>query len=198
MTRQTLLIIPLVFISTSCGHSENTDNTLDSKVPKVTVLQKDNKVDSALISERNNTFESKAPDTTVSQKDKRVKNALIFINNYVDNVKKMNKAVGIIEWVNLNSLATKRFKTEVKEIIDNAHKQDPELGLGADPIIDAQDIPDEGFELESLDEITNYLTVKGKDLPEFKLTMKVIRENGNWLVDGCGIVNIPDDKIAKR
>lgn len=66
MTRQTLLIIPLVFISTSCGHSENTDNTLDSKVSKVTVLQKDNKVDSALISERNNTFESKAPDTTVS------------------------------------------------------------------------------------------------------------------------------------
>jgi hypothetical protein len=41
------------------------------------------------------------------------------------------------------------------------------------------------------------LTIR-KDWTEFKLTMKVIEENGNWLVDGCGIVNIPQDKRAER
>ncbi|MBK6833593.1 MAG: hypothetical protein IPG89_04680 [Bacteroidetes bacterium] len=72
------------------------------------------------------------------------------------------------------------------------------MGLGADPIVDAQDYPSKGFELESIDEQTNFLIVKGKDMPEFKLTIKVVEENGNWLVDGCGIVNIPKDKRAAR
>jgi len=72
------------------------------------------------------------------------------------------------------------------------------MGLGADPIFDAQDYPSKGFELESIDETTNYLTMKGKDWSEFKLTMKVVEENGKWLVDGCGIVNIPKDKRAAR
>lgn len=62
----------------------------------------------------------------------------------------------------------------MKRIIDLAYKQDPELGLDRDPIFDAQDCPDKGFELDSFDEKTNYLTVKGKNWPEFKLTMEVV------------------------
>ena len=138
------------------------------------------------------------PDSELTTKDNKIKNALTFINNYVDNSNKMNKAIGIIDWVNSNSLTTKTFKTELKKILEDAQKQDPEMGLDADPIFDAQDNPSKGFELESLDEKTNYLTVKGKDWPEFKLTMKVVKENGNWLVDGCGMVNIPNDRRSKR
>ena len=37
----------------------------------------------------------------------------------------------------------------MKRINDDALKQDPELGLGAEPIFDAQDNPSEGCELES-------------------------------------------------
>jgi hypothetical protein len=86
----------------------------------------------------------------------------------------------------------------LKKIIEDAYEKEPEVGLDFDPILDAQDYPDKGFELESLDEKTNYLTVRGKDWADFKLTIKIIEENGNWLVDGCGIINIPTDKRAKR
>lgn len=146
----------------------------------------------------NNAHNTQITQETVSEKENKVKNALAFINAYVKNVNKMNKAIGIMEWVNSNSLTTKSFKAELKRIMKEAYKQDPELGLGADPIFDAQDNPDKGFELETFNEKTHYLIVKGKDWPAFKLTMKIAEENGNWLVDGCGMVNIPTHKKAKR
>lgn len=146
----------------------------------------------------NKSFDDKTDDELISRRENIVGNALRFINGYVENSNKLNQAVDIVDWVNSNELTTKSFKAELKKIIDDARRQDPELGLDADPIFDAQDYPEKGFELESLDEETNYLTVKGKDWPEFKLTMKMTEENGNWLVDGCGIVNVPEDKRAKR
>jgi hypothetical protein len=142
--------------------------------------------------------ESTNTETTVTAKDATFENALTFINGYVDNCNKIQEAIGAIDWVNSNALATASFKTELKKMMDEATEKDPEMGLGADPLFDAQDYPEKGFELESFDEKTNYLTVKGKEWPDFKLTMKVIEENGNWLIDGCGMVNIPSDKKAKR
>lgn len=67
----------------------------------------------------------------------------------------MKESIGIIEWVNSNNLTTNRFKNEVKTIIEDAYSEEPELGLGFDPIFDGQDYPDEGFELESFDSKTN-------------------------------------------
>lgn len=133
-----------------------------------------------------------------SQVEKKTEIALTFINGYVENVNKMNEAVGMIEWVNSNKLVTDGFKKELKRIVEKAYKDDPELGLEADPIFDAQDNPDKGFVIESLDENLNYLTVKGIDWPDLKLTIKLKNENGVWLVDGCGVINIPIEKRAKR
>jgi hypothetical protein len=42
------------------------------------------------------------------------------------------------------------------------------------------------------------VTVVGNDWKEFELVLKVERENNKWLVDGAGVINIPDDKRAKR
>jgi hypothetical protein len=124
--------------------------------------------------------------------------ALKFINGYAENSNEANMMADKIEWVNSSHLTTEDFKIELKRIINDAYKAEPEVGLDFDPILDAQDSPDKGFELESFDEKTNLLTVRGKDWKEFKLTIKIIEENGNWLVDGCGIVNIPTDKRALR
>lgn len=134
-----------------------------------------------------------------NQKDNNpVDIALKFINSYVDNCNKMNASIGVLEWVNSNSLASNRFKAELKKIVEEAHKGDPEMGLEADPIFDAQDYPDKGFELESFDSKTNFVVVKGKNWTDFKLTMKLVLENDNWLVDGCGTINIPNDKRINR
>ncbi|MDV6167556.1 DUF3828 domain-containing protein [Flavobacterium sp. DG1-102-2] len=120
--------------------------------------------------------------------------ALNFINGYVEDCNKEKNSKGVVEWVAASPLATNRLKRELKTMVDEAFKEDPELGLDADPIFDAQDYPEEGFELESLDEKTGYVVVRGKKWKEFTLTLKLVNENGKWLVDGCGIVNIPPDR----
>ncbi len=165
-----IIVILTVFVFSSCGRSENTDRSSETKAPQVSGVKT----------------------------EARVKNALAFINGYVENADKMEKAAGITDWVNSNNLSTKRFKKELKRLMDEAYRKGPESGIDADPIFDAQDYPDRGFKLESFDEKTNYMTVSGINWPEFKLTMKIINENGKWLVDGCGMINIPEDKRAKR
>ena len=133
-----------------------------------------------------------------SEKVNKVDNALKFINGYVEIINKTTDKVVINDWIKSNNLTSKGFQSELIKILDEAYMREPEMGLGFDPILDAQDYPDKGFELESFDGKTNYLTVQGKDWPDFKVTMKIIEVDGNWLVDGCGIINIPYDKRAKR
>lgn len=151
--------------------------------------------------QRSNTEPTKEVSSTESKIDKNqmpVDIALTFINSYVDNCNKMKESIGIIKWVNSNHLTTHRFKTEVKKMIEEAYKIEPEVGLDADPIFDAQDYPDKGFELESFDSNTNFIVVRGKNWQDFKLTIKMVFENDKWLVDGCGIINIPNDKRIAR
>lgn len=138
------------------------------------------------------------PDGTVEtgvQNNAPVDVALAFINGYVENCNKLKESVAVVEWVSANPLATARFKAQVKKQVEEAFRQDPELGLDADPLFDAQDYPDKGFELETYDSKTNYIVLKGKNWPEFKLSLKLVSENGQWLVDGCGNINIP---LAQR
>lgn len=124
--------------------------------------------------------------------------ALTFINDYVANCNKMNEQVGTDEWVESNHLVSKKFIYALQTIINNSYKEDPETGLDFNPIFDAQDWPEEGFELESFNTLTGYYVVRGKKWKEFRLAMKIINENGKWLVDGCGIVNIPYKYRIKR
>lgn len=135
-----------------------------------------------------------AIEPTIEDKADRTQSALAFINEYNDNRNKMAEGVNIVDWVTSNNLTTRRFKEELKILLDEAYKVEPEVGLDFDPILNAQDNPDKGFEIESFDEPTNYLTVKGIDWPDFKVVIKVVEENGNWLVDGCGIINIPKER----
>jgi hypothetical protein len=133
-----------------------------------------------------------------SQDNMPVDIAIQFINAYVDNCNKMKESIGVVEWVNSTQFTTNRFNAELKKMMDEANQLDPEMGLDADPIVDAQDYPESGFELESFDDQTNYIVVKGKDMADFKLTMKMTQENNKWLVDGCGSINIPTDKRIAR
>ncbi len=109
-----------------------------------------------------------------------------------------HKAQKAIMIINIDENISEDIKTELKTIMKEAYKIEPELALNADPIFDAQDYPEKGFELDSFESKTNYVVVKGKDLEDFKLTMKMVLENDNWLVDGCGIINIPINKRITR
>jgi hypothetical protein len=124
--------------------------------------------------------------------------AIAFLNAYVANCTQEKGALSMGEWVSASKLTTTRFKTELTRMLAEAYAEDPELGLDADPVFDAQDYPDKGFELYSFDSKTNYAVAKGKDWPDFKLTVKMVLENNKWLVDGCGIINVPPAKRSPR
>jgi len=109
----------------------------------------------------------------------------------------MNKEIVDSSWVYNNNLLTESFKKRHKFIIDSAYIADPEMGLDADPIFDAQDYPDNGFEIMTTDS-NGFVTVRGKDWKEFILVLKVVSQNDKWLVDGAGIINIPNDKRVER
>lgn len=124
--------------------------------------------------------------------------ALAFINSYIADCNNINKSLGYAAFVDSSNLTTDDFKAKLKKIDDDAYREDPEMGLGFDPIIDAQDYPDKGFELESFDEKNNFIVVRGINWADFKITIKVVFKNNKWLIDGCGIINIPKDRQRKR
>jgi len=137
-----------------------------------------------------------SPDKTENIYDFNV--ALKFINGYaIFCTPRPNRTVDT-NWVRNNSLLTENFKAIYYNLMDSVNKKDPEYGLGFDPIFDAQDFPDKGFEIINSDSIKGFVTLKGKDWPEFVLVLKVVNLNGKSLVDGCGIINIPADKRRKR
>ncbi len=146
----------------------------------------------------NQLSEDKENRTEKTSDNEQVNTALNFINSYIVDCNKMKKSIGYLNFVKSSTLTSNSFKTELQKIVAEAEKEDPELGLGFDPIVDGQDYPDEGFELKQFDSKTNIIVVKGKKWTDFEITMKVILENRKWLVDGCGIINIPKNKQSKR
>jgi hypothetical protein len=140
-----------------------------------------------------NTISSSTEKKTEISQDANV--ALNFINDYAAFCNQKDQDAN---WIRNNSLLTENFKSTYYQLLDSARKEDPELGLGFDPIFDAQDFPDKGFVIVDQDNTTGFVTVKGKDLPEFILVLKISEQNGKWLVDGSGVINILVEKRAKR
>ena len=128
------------------------------------------------------------PDSTV---------ALNFINAYADHCSPGSKSSHDTNWIEKNPLLTDNFKTTYENILDSAKKADPEMGLDFDPIFNAQDFPDKGFEIVKCDKKTGYVTVRGKDWKNFILVIRIVNFDNKWLVDGSGIINIPKNKQAK-
>ena len=120
---------------------------------------------------------------------------LSFINSYVNYCNQAGSDIDLYQWIEKQTTVSSNFKAEFQRIIIEAEKEDPELGLDFDPILDAQDFPDR-FEMES--ENADYLIVKGENWPAFQLTLKLALEEGRWLVDGSGIINVPIEKRARR
>lgn len=116
--------------------------------------------------------------------------ALQFINEYVEHQSNLNENSNTQEWIKNHPLLSDNFKRSYKEINENAIKNDPEIGLGFDPIFNAQDFPDKGFTVAKTDTASGTVLVKGVDWEDFNVSLKVISENGKSLVDGAGMVRI--------
>lgn len=122
--------------------------------------------------------------------------ALQFINDYVDfcNLQFQKKnAVSAEEWIDKNDLVTPHFKTSYLSLLKSAENE----YLDADPILDAQDYPEQGFELSEIKD-DGFLIVQGKAWKEFQVVMKLVQVDNKWLVDACGIINIPSDQRLEK
>jgi hypothetical protein len=128
--------------------------------------------------------------------NKDYKIALKFINDY--NKEFLNPNSEALGWLSENKTVTQNLVQRYKQMLDSAEIADPELGLDFDPIINAQDSDEQGFEIKEIDSILGYVTVSGKSAPDFEIVLKVIEKNGVSLVDGSGVINIPKSKQPKH
>ena len=187
--KQIILILTILSIVSCNKNAENENSEIDTlkdedKKPKT-------EINNQLSEDKENRIEKTSDNVQVNT-------ALNFINSYIVDCNKMKKSVGYLNFVKSSTLTSNSFKTELQKIVDEAEKEDPEMGLDFDPIVNGQDYPDEGFELKYFDSKTNIIVVNGKKWTDFEVTMKVILDNRKWLVNGCGIVNIPKNEQSKR
>jgi hypothetical protein len=122
-----------------------------------------------------------------------------FMNAYAAYLRTSPSSPEAIDaWITGHPLLTENFKSARKQVLADALKNEPEIGLGFDPILDAQDFPDKGFSVVRTDTAGGYVTVAGIGSPDFEVVVKVALQNNRSLVDGAGVVNIPQDKRARR
>jgi hypothetical protein len=125
--------------------------------------------------------------------------ALSFMNTYVKYISADDADAD--QWVAESQTLSTAFKTAYKKLVDDARKEDPELGLDFDPIVDGQDFVEHFDQVKQCNESSGVLIISGK-WPDSKETMEVAvkpsKENDQWLIDGAGVINIPEAEQAQR
>ena len=97
----------------------------------------------------------------------------------------------MIQWVNSNSYLSDAFKQVVQKKITDARKEDPELGLDFDPILNAQDYPDKGYRAKEIQIAGDkaYVVMEGIGAPDFKVSVDLVSINNQWKINGIGHIN---------
>lgn len=127
------------------------------------------------------------PDNSTGEKEMDPQIALDVMNDYVENC---NARKDSDKWVENQKLLTDDFKKDYRKMMEDAWKDDPEMGLGFDPIFNAQDYPEKGFEIKSVDSKTGLVTLQGIDWPDFNVVTRLTKVNGMWLLDGAGVIRM--------
>ena len=165
MLKIKILLLFLILTLISC----------ESKVKTEEQSQTENKVEQ-------NTEQRKV---LTEEQEKKATIALSFVNGYLEH----NDSS--MDWIYNSDLVTDTLKHSLRKMIDEAYKDDPELGLGYDPIISAQDQPSEGYELDYFEKNDDYMMLRGIPEEQFSLKIKLLKDKDNkWRIDGCGDVNL--------
>src|SRR5690606_21128318 len=130
MLMKILTYVSIYLIATTCTSNSGTDTSenVHQDLPEVDVVE-----------------------SSVDYAEPNPQIAVDFINAYIDNVNKMGKSQEIREWIQSSEFVTTAFKTELVKLVTKALEKEPEVGLNYDPILNAQDYPEEGFELTNFD-----------------------------------------------
>lgn len=134
-------------------------------------------------------------EQNIDQREEAIKSGLAFINSYIKYCNEADTNYNLKNWVESNNVLTQIFKNSFRELIKKAEQIDPEVGLGFDPIFNAQDFPTKNMVFESYDPHGQFLKVKALDWDNFSVLIKLIQQDGFWFIDGAGVINIPKDKL---
>ena len=141
--------------------------------------------------EEKGTSLQESQEVTVQKPDPQV--ALDFINAYVENANKREGPLEIRDWFRSSEIITEAMRSALIKMIDEAWEREPEIGLSYDPVFNAQDYPEKGFELKAFDEKQGLVTVEGIEWPGFSRNIRIVIIDGKTLVDGCGVINMPEN-----
>ena len=125
--------------------------------------------------------------------------ALKFVNSYIRYLSK--DAADSEQWVATNQQLMPEFKAAYKKLMTDARKTDPELGLGFDPILDAQDYVDKFTDITNCNAKTGVIWVSGKwNGSASTMQVAVLPKNikNKWLIQGAGVINISKKQQAPR
>lgn len=92
-------------------------------------------------------------------------------------------------WVLDSKAVSRRFKITYKAL-----KKDPDLNF--DPLVDGQDFPNKGW-LPRGCEAGGFVTLRtkpGDHLPGAPVVVRILKNGNGWLIDGAGVINIPESK----
>ena len=114
-----------------------------------------------------------------------------YYKEYLRQPVKGDSDKAMIQWVNSNSYLSDAFKQVVQKKITDARKEDPELGLDFDPILNAQDYPDKGYRAKEIQIAGDkaYVVMEGIGAPDFKLSVELVSINNQWKINGIGDIN---------
>ncbi len=126
--------------------------------------------------------------------------AVKFMNQYLAYTRSVTARSqrSIKSWLQSNILVSPGFVESYKAKEREGLKHDAELGWDSDMIFDASDSPDKGFQLFRCSRNTGYVQLRGIDLPQFKVTVRVASTSQGLKVVGAGMINIPEGERAER
>lgn len=125
---------------------------------------------------------------TVASDTPDVQVALQFMNAYVQHIRE-GAGDDQNRWIVGHPLLTVRCREAWLKMMDKAYKDDPEMGLGFDPFLNAQDYPEKGFEWKGGRDSSGWFRLSGVDWPDFTVPVRVVLEDDAWKVDAAGAVN---------
>lgn len=120
-----------------------------------------------------------------------------FLNDYVALQNKRVSRDETMEWIKKNELLTSEFKDYYLKLQEDALKADPELGLDFDPILNAQDYPEEGFVISTFSSKTGEAVLIGKEWNTFNVTMQLQMKDGKCLINESGVIHPKPSKVKK-
>jgi Protein of unknown function (DUF3828) len=104
---------------------------------------------------------------------------------------KGNSDKALTRWVTANANLSDAFKKALSRAVLDARKKDPEMGLDADPILNAQDFPEKGYRAKDIqvtgDKAT--VTMEGIDAPDFKISLALVNAGNKWKINSIGDIN---------